>query len=187
MIITKLSQFKHEHLEKGEIFFQPTIFGCSSCGYAGRQHRHGGYFRNIITDNVSRRVKIFRVKCPSCGKTHAIIPDYIVPYFQHSYDLIKNCLAFKYLRNLSYSKIFKHFNKIRASLFISPQLLNFFIRRFRASTARVNLFFSSFTSRYPYTDNCEASVINNIIEYDKYYIFTEDYFNHMPLYFMAKI
>ena len=39
------------------------------------------------------RVQIRRVRCGSCGHTHAILPDHIVPYSTYSLQFILRVLA----------------------------------------------------------------------------------------------
>ena len=53
-----------------------------SCGHAGCLHIHGYYTRKVKATTESFRLKICRVKCSVCGKTHAILPSSIVPYSQ---------------------------------------------------------------------------------------------------------
>ena len=43
---------------------------------------HGVYERNIIDNNEEYKIKIKRVKCKGCGKTHALLPVFILPYYQ---------------------------------------------------------------------------------------------------------
>lgn len=50
------------------------------CGKAGCCHVHGYYLRNVITDAGIIVLRILRVKCEACGRTHAILPGSLVPY-----------------------------------------------------------------------------------------------------------
>lgn len=59
-----------------------------SCGKKGCLINHGFYTRDVITIDNSFSIKVLRVKCSSCGKTHAIVPHLIVPYSKLSLDLI---------------------------------------------------------------------------------------------------
>ena len=49
---------------------------CPSCG--GKTHWHAWYVRTIKGE--SERIRILRVRCSQCGKTHAVIPDFLSPY-----------------------------------------------------------------------------------------------------------
>lgn len=48
---------------------------------------YGTYERNLLS-NADLRIKIKRVQCKYCHKTHAIIPSFITPYFQHESSYI---------------------------------------------------------------------------------------------------
>lgn len=51
-----------------------------SCGHAGNLIYHGTYTRSIKTPEGLQVLRIIRVKCTHCGRTHAILPSSIVPY-----------------------------------------------------------------------------------------------------------
>ena len=58
-----------------------------SCGHAGCLVRHGYYRRRLKTRQGTIVLRILRVKCKECGRTHAILPELIVPYSQIPADL----------------------------------------------------------------------------------------------------
>ena len=53
---------------------------CPKCGAAGNYSGNGGYERWFDDGTGARRVRVNRVKCLSCGKTHALIWHDMVPY-----------------------------------------------------------------------------------------------------------
>lgn len=53
-----------------------------SCGHAGCLVRHGYYSRRLKTLQGTIMLRILRVKCKECGRTHAILPELVVPYSQ---------------------------------------------------------------------------------------------------------
>lgn len=53
---------------------------CPNCGAAGNYAGHGGYERWFDDGSGARRVRVNRVKCLSCGKTHSLIWRDMVPY-----------------------------------------------------------------------------------------------------------
>lgn len=55
-----------------------------SCGQAGCLSVHAYYYRYIKVPNASLRFRICRVRCASCGKTHALLLSSMVPYSQIS-------------------------------------------------------------------------------------------------------
>jgi hypothetical protein len=58
-----------------------------SCGHAGCLVRHGYYSRRLKTRQGTIILRILRVKCRECGRTHAILPEIVVPYSQIPVDL----------------------------------------------------------------------------------------------------
>jgi hypothetical protein len=52
------------------------VLVCPSC--EGETHCHGWYLRTIKGE--SEGIRILRVRCRQCGKTHAVIPDFLSPY-----------------------------------------------------------------------------------------------------------
>ena len=71
--------------------FDPLMETCPSCGAKGQCRIYASYERYIVdlADGkvVSERIRIFRVLC-ACGHTHAILPDFIIPYRQYSLSFI---------------------------------------------------------------------------------------------------
>lgn len=58
-----------------------------SCAIKGHLIKHGSYKRTIKSKGKSFAIRIQRVLCKSCGKTHALLTKDIVPYSQISiYD-----------------------------------------------------------------------------------------------------
>lgn len=55
-----------------------------SCGMAGCLSIHAYYHRDIKAPGGKLRFRICRVKCQSCGKTHALLLSSMVPYSQIS-------------------------------------------------------------------------------------------------------
>lgn len=53
-----------------------------SCGLSGGLKIHGYYTRGIKSGIRQLPLRICRVKCSICGRTHALIPSSIVPYSQ---------------------------------------------------------------------------------------------------------
>lgn len=49
------------------------------CHHVGMK-KHAYYTRSILTNNGLIKLVILRVKCPICHKTHAIMPNFIIPY-----------------------------------------------------------------------------------------------------------
>lgn len=54
-----------------------------SCGHCGCLTKHAYYNRRLkINGGTKLTLSVLRVRCSVCGKTHAVLPDIIVPYSQ---------------------------------------------------------------------------------------------------------
>lgn len=76
--------------------FHPQDEECPICHSTGNCRIHSYYDRNLIDySHGSTRystVKVLRVLCTSCGHTHAILPDLIIPYSTYSLTFILHVL-----------------------------------------------------------------------------------------------
>ena len=68
---------------------------CPHC-FSNALIKWGSYYRNLnyLEDNKIQytEIKIHRMKCKSCGKTHSLIPSFIVPYKSYTLDIILDCI-----------------------------------------------------------------------------------------------
>lgn len=55
-----------------------SMIKCKECGNTGFV-THGYYNRGVKTEDLVL-IRITRIKCPHCNKTHAILPQWLVPY-----------------------------------------------------------------------------------------------------------
>lgn len=79
-----------------------TAMVCPACSSRGNCAPHASYTRSLIDFEggrvVYRRVEVKRVRCGSCGHTHALLPEHIVPYSTYSLLFILRVLAGYFLR-----------------------------------------------------------------------------------------
>lgn len=67
-----------------------------SCGHSACMTIHGYYLRSIKLPDGTLRLRICRVRCSECGKTHALLLSSIVPYSQiRTCDQQQICIAFE--------------------------------------------------------------------------------------------
>lgn len=57
-----------------------------TCGHSACLIRHGYYKRKIKSESSAIVLRIRRVICSICNTTHAILPEYIIPYSQISHQ-----------------------------------------------------------------------------------------------------
>lgn len=74
---------------------------CISCGAEGSLMRFAFYKRWVIDlikgRPVAHQIRVLRLMCGSCGHTHAILPDCIIPYSQYSLVFILKTLSLVFL------------------------------------------------------------------------------------------
>ena len=107
--------------DSGEVIHNQRMVGfrveaeeCPTCGQRGSCSVHAYYKRHLI-DFVDGRVvcvqiRITRVICSSCGHTHAILSDAIIPYEPYSLFFILRVLGEYSLRRMSIEKLCRHYN-----------------------------------------------------------------------------
>ena len=65
---------------------------CSKCGKKHLAPMESFYQRNIIfkVSNllIHLKIQIFRMKCSNCGSTHAVLPDFCIPFKRYSKQAI---------------------------------------------------------------------------------------------------
>lgn len=92
---------------------------CPVCGSCGNCAPHGSYRRCVVDfvggKTVYTSIRVRRVRCSSCGHTHAILPEFIVPYTTYSLFFILRVLA-AYFRRCPVEQVCRRFS-------ISPSML----------------------------------------------------------------
>ena len=77
--------------------FQPESEECPCCHSTGNCKTHATYQRSMIDiihgKPVYQDICITRIICESCGHTHAILPDTIIPYSQYGIFFILRVLG----------------------------------------------------------------------------------------------
>ena len=53
---------------------------CPACAAKGKLRYHGLYTRSLLICGEVITLRIFRYSCPICGKTHALLPSFIIPW-----------------------------------------------------------------------------------------------------------
>ena len=104
--IFKPGQKKHsetELLKAASESFRPNEAKCTGCGAVGGFSYHGEYRRNLVVfDNEVNTLDlcISRHVCASCGRTHAVLPPFIVPFGSYSLFFIIKVLREYFSRRI---------------------------------------------------------------------------------------
>lgn len=188
IILTKFLKniLEYEKLGKANIF--PVQYGCKNCGYLGKLHRHGFYYRNAITRYTIHRVVIIRFKCPSCKKTYSLLPSFLIPYYQYTFDTIFLCLYYMFILQKSYLEIIAIFNSFNPYTFFSISNIFSFKKRFFTTLSFINSFFTHYEDFYYDLDKPSLRSVTKKIEkfISKQGEFNYSFFEVMPKYFFAK-
>jgi hypothetical protein len=103
-------------------------YQCPSCGSYHCFSRHSTYLRNITTFNKNilsnEKIDILRIICSSCKKTHAILPNDVVPYCIYSYLTIMRILTEHFIDKERVLSLVNKYN-------ISFQIIYFFISKLK--------------------------------------------------------
>lgn len=82
--------------------FCPEKETCPICSSSSNYRIHSYYGRRIIDfihgERVLLEVTVLRLVCESCGHTHAVLPDMVIPYSSYSLFFILRVLAEAFLR-----------------------------------------------------------------------------------------
>lgn len=90
------------HLSDQELFdraiasFRPGSCQCPVCGAVGRFSKIRPYQRELISISSGKRIEVSvsvpRFLCGSCGHSHAVLPDILVPFGSYSLRFILTIL-----------------------------------------------------------------------------------------------
>lgn len=113
---------------------------CPKCD-CNELNSHGTYTRNVIYFENNKKyettIKIKRLICDNCNKTHAIIPDFLVPYKQHTFKFIVKVLNERVNNKCTTSKIENSFE-------IGRQLLLFWMKSFEKFKSKIYVLYNLF-------------------------------------------
>ena len=94
---------------------------CPYCDSKGQMILHDSYSRYMITlkaNHIKTEIlQIPRVKCASCGYTHAVLPEVLIPYTSYSIRFILTVLKDYFLRTHTVEKICEMYQIAHATLY----------------------------------------------------------------------
>ena len=93
--------------------FRPELQTCPCCGAKGSCSVHAYYDRSLLDlihgTPVRHSLCILRLVC-SCGHTHAVLPDFIIPYASHGLFFILQVLTEYFLHLSSVERLCERFS-----------------------------------------------------------------------------
>jgi len=94
---------------------------CPCCGAAGKLSPYNDYARDIVfrrdRKNKYFRIKPLRFKCGSCGATHALLPDILIPYSPYSLCFKLSVLIAYFERDTSVVEVCESFGIAVSTLY----------------------------------------------------------------------
>lgn len=123
-IICKLNQLKISDQELYDHFlntFDPLLQVCPHCGAAANFIKAGSYSRYLIhIADGSRQdliVDVRRLQCRNCERTHAVLPDLLIPFGCHSLRFILEVLRAYLNRSCSVELLCEHWQIAISTLY----------------------------------------------------------------------
>lgn len=108
--------------------FRPETEACPICGSSGNCHVHAYYGRRIIDfihgKPVIQEITVLRLVCESCGHTHAVLPDMIIPYSGYGLFFILRVLAEAFLDRSSVEALCERFRITRNQFYKWKQIFS---------------------------------------------------------------
>jgi transposase-like protein len=93
---------------------------CPGCG-AEKLSPYGSYSRNLVSyedgATVESSVSPLRFECTSCGTTHALLPDILIPYSPYSLHFKLTVLVAYFERKMTVVAICQHFGVAVSTLY----------------------------------------------------------------------
>ena len=103
------NKFSARSIIEDAIKVNPGLEECPFCKCTGNFKPHASYGRYIIDihegERIEDRIIIPRLICSSCGHTHAILPDPIIPYKQYTLFFILHVLALHFIHLMTVERI----------------------------------------------------------------------------------
>ncbi len=159
-----------EEMEKNIKEYEETMnyeyMECSNCN-SDELIYYGTYTRNVIISKECKEIRIKRVLCKNCGKTHAIIPTFIKAYFQYESSFIDFVVYLMKAKKMKSKQVEDKMN-------LSRQLIFKWRKRFEEHRTRLQ------------TVYCNCS-LEKIFDYIFEEGFVEKYYRENKKYYFEKI
>lgn len=100
---------KHYRWERPQLTFTCENPECNSRVL----HEHGCYFRSAVFKHGQFKLPIYRWRCPECGQTLSVLPDFLVPW-GHFATQVREAAMKRKERGESFEQIAKGLVSVRA-------------------------------------------------------------------------
>jgi hypothetical protein len=92
----------------GRLFALPDRCPHSDCRAADALIRWGTYERQARTGLTVYHIRVQRVRCKVCGRTHSLLPDFLHPYRHYVVPLLQQVVFLYILAGLGINRLMEH-------------------------------------------------------------------------------
>jgi hypothetical protein len=92
---------------RGCVFAVPECCPHPDCQAAGSLIRWGSYERSAVTVEADYRVRIWRVRCKVCGRTHSLLPDFLHPHRHFVIRLLQHVVSLYLFVGLGWRRLLR--------------------------------------------------------------------------------
>jgi hypothetical protein len=89
----------------GRLFALPDRCRHPDCRAADALIRWGTYERRAITGLQAYRIRVQRIRCKACGRTHSLLPDFLHPYRHYVISLMQSVVSLYLLAGLGINRL----------------------------------------------------------------------------------
>ncbi len=164
----------NKYCENGQRNIYPEFSRCLICKAVTPMKKHGFYSRYAIVHGFCFRISIRRYWCRCCKQTVSVLPTLLLPYYQHSIEVIMSSLN-------------NFFQKKKDRIVFYKQLVESHGKRFIKNIPRYISFFRDMDSQLIFNgDKKEKAIklLEMICSFPKE-AFAKRFFNHFDTCFMA--
>jgi len=94
-------------LTQGCPFSVPERCPHPDCQAAGSLIRWGTYERGALTGEADHRIRIQRVRCKTCGRTHSLLPNFLHPHRHFVISLLQQVVSLYLLAGLGWRRLMR--------------------------------------------------------------------------------
>ena len=102
-----VKEYIEAFLSQGCPFPVPDRCPHPNCQAADSLIRWGTYERGALTGEADYRVRIQRVRCKVCGRTHSLLPDFLHPHRHFGVDLLQPVVSLYLLVGLGWRRLMR--------------------------------------------------------------------------------
>jgi len=89
----------------GRLFALPDCCPHPDCRAADVLIRWGTYERQALTSLEAYRIRVQRIRCKACGRTHSLLPDFLHPYRHYAISLLQSVISLYLLAGLGINRL----------------------------------------------------------------------------------